>query len=252
MNYLMEIISFAEWKEVNPLPASAIVLWYELMAICNKTGWMREFTVPNGLLQVKCSLSRKEFELARQTLMNVGLIEYKKSNRVNQAGKYILIPFDKNNPDCLKRTTRGTTKGTTEQTTGGATERTTKGAHNINLNINKNNNIIRVCELYENKIKPICSDIEKDKVLDMANSYPLVWIEAAIDKAVDNNARNELYVLGILKNWEKYGFGNAYQKAGGKKNASNSRGDDQSVCETAGEDGGSEPISCYFQGRKIF
>lgn len=93
MNYLSEIVAFTEWKEVNQLPASAIALWYELMAICNKTGWRQEFTVPNGLLQIKAGLSRKEFEHARQLLIYAGRIQYKKSNRVNQAGKYELIPI---------------------------------------------------------------------------------------------------------------------------------------------------------------
>ncbi|SFR15357.1 hypothetical protein [Desulfoscipio geothermicus] len=93
MNYLSEIVAFTEWKEVNQLPASAIALWYELMAICNKTGWQQEFTVPNGLLQIKAGLSRKEFDRARQLLIQAGRINYKKSNRVNQAGKYEIIPF---------------------------------------------------------------------------------------------------------------------------------------------------------------
>jgi hypothetical protein len=76
---------------VNPLPANAIALWYELMAICNKTGWRQEFTVANGLLQANCGLSRKKFDHARSVLINFGRIRYKKSDRVNQAGKYSLI-----------------------------------------------------------------------------------------------------------------------------------------------------------------
>jgi hypothetical protein len=96
MNYLSEILAFTGWKEVNQLPASAIALWYELMAICNKTGWRQEFTVPNGLLQIKAGLSRREFENARQLLIQAGRIQYKKSNRVNQAGRYEIIPFVQN------------------------------------------------------------------------------------------------------------------------------------------------------------
>lgn len=93
MNYLSEIVAFTEWKDVYPLPASAIALWYELMAVCNKAGWRQEFTVPNGLLQARAGLSRKELDNARQILIQGGRIFYKKSNRVNQAGAYKLIPF---------------------------------------------------------------------------------------------------------------------------------------------------------------
>lgn len=93
MNYLEQIVAFSRWKEVNPLPASAIALWYELMAVCNKAGWPQEFTVPNAVLQSYAGLSKKEFENARQLLISIGLINYKKSQRVNQAGKYSINYF---------------------------------------------------------------------------------------------------------------------------------------------------------------
>ncbi|WP_051967832.1 DnaD domain protein [Brevibacillus thermoruber] len=93
MNYLEQIVAFSRWKEVNPLPDSAIALWYELMAVCNKAGWPQEFTVPNAVLQSYAGLSKKEFENARQLLISIGLINYKKSQRVNQAGKYSIIYF---------------------------------------------------------------------------------------------------------------------------------------------------------------
>lgn len=91
MNYLEQIVAFHRWKEVNPLPASAIALWHEMMAVCNKAGWPDEFTVPNVVLQSNAGLSRKEFDRARQLLLENGLVQYKKSHRVNNAGKYKLL-----------------------------------------------------------------------------------------------------------------------------------------------------------------
>jgi hypothetical protein len=93
MNYLAEILAFNRWREVNPLPASAIALWHELMAVCNKAGWQQVFTTPNGTLQAACGLSRREFDRARQILIENDRIKYKKSERVNQAGRYELLPF---------------------------------------------------------------------------------------------------------------------------------------------------------------
>lgn len=63
------------------------------MAVCNKAGWPQEFTVPNAVLQSYAGLSKKEFENARQLLISIGLINYKKSQRVNQAGKYSINYF---------------------------------------------------------------------------------------------------------------------------------------------------------------
>jgi hypothetical protein len=93
MDYLEQVVAFHQWKEVNPLPASAIALWHELMAVCNKAGWPEEFTVKSALLQANAGLSRKEFDRARQILTDLGRIGYKKSGRVNMAGKYSVIPF---------------------------------------------------------------------------------------------------------------------------------------------------------------
>jgi hypothetical protein len=117
MNYLLEIVAFSEWKEVNPLPATAIALWYELMAICNKCGWIQEFTVSNGLLQIKAGLSRKEFDRARQILMYLGRITYRKSNRVNQAGIYSIIPIVQKGQQEGQQ--EGQRKGQQEEHTGG-------------------------------------------------------------------------------------------------------------------------------------
>ncbi|NIK11167.1 hypothetical protein [Alkalibacillus almallahensis] len=94
MNYLKELNTFHEWLDTNPLPSGAIVLWYALMAINNKTNWQDEFTVANATLQAKTGLSRQQLHRARTDLINVGRIQYKKSNRVNQAGKYSIVSFD--------------------------------------------------------------------------------------------------------------------------------------------------------------
>ena len=93
MNYLAEIVAFTEWKQVNTLPGNAIALWHELMAAWNKVAWAANFTVANGRLQADAGLSRKEFEHARQLLINLGRIHYKKSDRVNEAGRYTMIPI---------------------------------------------------------------------------------------------------------------------------------------------------------------
>lgn len=91
MDYLELIVGFHRFKEVNPLPASAIALWYELVAVCDKAGWPEEFTYRSEVLQASAGLSRKQFETARQLLIEFELIHYKKSNRVNKAGKYKII-----------------------------------------------------------------------------------------------------------------------------------------------------------------
>lgn len=124
MNYLAEIVAFNDWKELNPLPAAPIALWYELMAACNRSGWAQEFTVANAVLQARAGLSRKEFERARTLLVEAGRIVYTRSERVNQAGTYRLIPLAKK--EAQKEQRRGPQAGGNSlPETGGSTGGTT-------------------------------------------------------------------------------------------------------------------------------
>ena len=93
MNYLEQIVAFSRWKKVHPLPGNAIALWLEFMATCNEVAWEQDFTVSNAVVQALAGLSRKEFEHARQLLISMGRITYRKSTRVNQAGIYTIIPI---------------------------------------------------------------------------------------------------------------------------------------------------------------
>lgn len=93
MNYLEWILAWDRWKQINQPPATVISLWHELMSVWNRCGWMDEFTVPNGLLQIGAGLSRKEFDNARGWLISRGRVYYTKSKRVNQAGRYRMLPF---------------------------------------------------------------------------------------------------------------------------------------------------------------
>lgn len=135
MNYLELIVTFHRWKEVNPLPASAIALWHELVATCNKAGWPEEFTLPNAVLQANAGLSRKEFDRARQMLIEFELIYYKKSNRVNNAGKYKII-----SRLSKKDNAEGNEKGNMAGNGRGVEKDNTKGSFKDLKKLNKNEN----------------------------------------------------------------------------------------------------------------
>lgn len=111
MNYVRELNAFYEWLELNPLPSHAIALWHSLMAVCNKAGWLDEFTVANGTLQVRAGVSRKQLNDSRALLVDKGRIEYKKAKRANEAGKYRIVSFG-----TQEGTQTGTRDGTQEGT----------------------------------------------------------------------------------------------------------------------------------------
>jgi len=64
---------------------------------------------------------------------------------------------------------------------------------------------LTIFKLYENNIEMI-TPMMKDKLIDAANTYPLEWIQKAIEIAVERNARNWRYITAILKRWQSTGY----------------------------------------------
>ena len=58
--------------------------------------------------------------------------------------------------------------------------------------------------LYEQNIGPLTPMIA-DELRDAEQTYPLRWIEEAIQAAVENNARKWRYILAILERWRQEG-----------------------------------------------
>jgi DnaD/phage-associated family protein len=58
--------------------------------------------------------------------------------------------------------------------------------------------------LYEQNIGPL-TPLIADELRDAEQTYPIRWIEEAIQKAVENNVRKWRYVLGILERWRQEG-----------------------------------------------
>lgn len=201
MNYIQEIVLFNVWKEVNPLPASAIALWFELMAICNKTGWQKEFTVPNGVLQSKAGLSRKEFERARQILIQLEMINYKKSGRVNQAGKYELISF------VQKVQQEGQQE---EQQEGQRKEHRKDNARGTLFKLKQkdisSSGYARVYSFFQSEGFGTISSFIKDEIDSLVDDYSDTWVLEAMKEAVKQGKRSIKYVDGILKRWKADGI----------------------------------------------
>ena len=92
MNYIREINAFYKWIETNPIPASAINLWYALMHINNKCRWNAEFTVAASTLMAKTGFQRRTIFKARKTLVDCGRLVWTSNGREKSA-TYRLIPF---------------------------------------------------------------------------------------------------------------------------------------------------------------
>lgn len=92
MDYIKEMNAFYDLDMANQLTPNAISLYFALLNIANKLFWKADFTVSNLTLQSRSGIAdRKTLDRARNQLIQKGLIDYKPSGKVNQAGSYTVI-----------------------------------------------------------------------------------------------------------------------------------------------------------------
>lgn len=96
MNYIKLINAFYDRLETNSLSSSAIALWHALVHICNKAGWLSEFSVAVSVLCVKTGLSERTVTNARNELKTKGYIDFK-SRKGNKSAVYSLIDLSESN-----------------------------------------------------------------------------------------------------------------------------------------------------------
>lgn len=64
-----------------------------------------------------------------------------------------------------------------------------------------------VVKCYQNNIRPICGEIERDELLSLYQDYGKEWVIASIHEAVKNEVRKRSYMKGIMERWKVDGFG---------------------------------------------
>ncbi len=93
VNYLQEIVAFNRWLPASDLSGTAVLLWYQLMWLFNSLGWKEWVGLDNVRLTSMAGLkSQKNGILARNKLVQAGLIEYKRGKK-GCPNVYRLITF---------------------------------------------------------------------------------------------------------------------------------------------------------------
>ncbi len=90
MDLFKQINAFYSRVDYNPVSANAISLWFALVHIANKTGWLEYFTVANKTLEAKSSLSISSLQRARNELIRRNLLVYSQGKNKNSVAKYSL------------------------------------------------------------------------------------------------------------------------------------------------------------------
>ena len=218
IRYIDELNAFDAWLETNEISTAAVALWYALMQIANKTGWKKTFNATNGILSVKTGgLSVPALHRARTALQSAGRISFR-TRKGKQATEYTIIPFTSSVAYRIVKQTDQVTDQVTDQRTVHIPrlEKTRQDKkEKVRVRANKNRpeenrtDLAAVMQSYAGNIHPVASDIEKDKLLDMVESYGRDACLKAIERAVLRNRRSLAYIQGILRNWQANGYDEA-------------------------------------------
>lgn len=92
MDIYTRIREFYDMLETSPLPSGAIALWFALLHTNNKARWAEWFTVASQVLTNRTGLTRSSIIRARNTLKQMGLIDFKPNG--NNATSYTLFHFE--------------------------------------------------------------------------------------------------------------------------------------------------------------
>ena len=199
MSYLNELLAFDTWLDTHELSTSAIVLWYALMQIDNKTGWKERFNVPNSLLSVKTGgLSVPAIHRAREALRKEGLIEYY-TRTGGRATEYKLLPF------CVPLQNVKATDQRTDQR-GDHIPRQDKIRQDKTTTTTSSagsDDFAQVVQAYSRNIHPVYGEYEAQGLQEIFDTYGKDQCLEAFKIASQKNARNLRFIEGVLKNLDK-------------------------------------------------
>ena len=195
---------------IDNLSATAQALYLRLILIDNGLGWPERFYASNSRLMTEAGInSEKTLITARNQLIQMGLVEYRKGTAKGKASTYKLniIP-----------TTGVTTVGTTvasagvsgaymtdqyrqektrqEKTIAAAATRVREG----------DSALAEVVRVFEENIHPLGGAIERDNLIDLVDEYGGLWVTSAIGEAALGNGRSLRYITAILERWKRDGF----------------------------------------------
>lgn len=99
MNYIKQLNEFYSTLDYKPLPTNSIAVYFILLQVANKTGWIDKFKVANTVLMSKCDLNLKKLIRARNSLINQGYITYYKGKNQTEAPSYSIEKLYKDTPN---------------------------------------------------------------------------------------------------------------------------------------------------------
>jgi DnaD/phage-associated family protein len=211
MNYILQLNAFFDWLQANSLSPNAQLLYYTLLQINNKCGWIDWFQRTNMSLCGIMGISENTIKAARNELKTKGLMDFKSGKKKNDPTKYHIIELQK-----LKRVSNFDTKVDTEADTQSDTIPDTQADDIYKLKLKQLVDVVEsagvdydpglkeIVRAFSNNVHPITT-LEYQKMQDWLTVMESDAIIFAIEEAVLQNKRTMSYIEGILRTYENSG-----------------------------------------------
>jgi len=203
MNYITEINAFYDWLETNSISDSAINLWHAMMAVNNKTGWKKEFTVAISTLEGRTKLSKSSIIRARNQLKQSGRIDFKE-RKGNQSCVYNLIAFHTDTQSGTQSVTQTDTQSGTQSDTITKLKETKLNKTSLLEKETKANFPFRNELLKKGGLEKLVDDWLKVRKTKKATNSETAFTGFIKQVEVSKKEINEILTICIEKDWKGF------------------------------------------------
>ena len=192
---------------IDNLSATAQALYLRLILIDNGLGWPERFYASNSRLMTEAGInSEKTLITARNQLIQMGLVEYRKGTAKGKASTYKLKIIPTTVPTTVE--SAGVSGAyMTDQYRQEKTrkEKTIAAAACVRVH-EGDSDLAEVVRAFDNNIHPLTGEIGQDRLIDLVDEYGAQWVTSAIEEAAISNGRSLRYITRVLERWKREGF----------------------------------------------
>lgn len=210
MNYIKQLNEFYSTLDYKPLSANSIAIYFILLQVANKTGWIDKFKVANTVLMSKCDLNMQKLIRARTSLINQGYIQYSKGKNQNDAPIYRIIKlYD----DIANNRTNNIADNIANNIADNMTNDTINKQNKTKQNKGKSSSKKKLYDINTEKLQEIIIETigstninNITECINYLDELPLELIEYALRKTARIERPSWQYTIPILESYISKGF----------------------------------------------
>lgn len=208
MNYLQQIRAFDDYRLYEQkLSAGQVSLWYTLMSINNKAGWITWFTAANATLESLSGLSRSGIVKNRNVLKQLNLIDFSSNGRKATSYRVCALYTSDSTQGSVQHSTQGSTQRSVQRGTQGSSTLIKQNETKLNekddddAGVTRGNVIDKWTELWG-----FPNGIAMPELNEWLDALPADVVDFAVNIAGEHNVKASgalKYMRAVIEGWQK-------------------------------------------------